>query len=66
MYLSAVIGLVAKRHEKADQWRIANGMEYGEPQKQEKNHLMMLKAFSRHLQTTPSMRQAFMSNLNYM
>ena len=66
MYVSAVIGIISRRHERADEWRIAQGMEYGGPQKQEKNHLMMAKAFCRHLYTTPSMREAFMSNMTYM
>ena len=53
-----VVGMVANRHEKAEEWRKSRQMEYVAPQKQERNHLGMVRVLRRHFETTPDFREA--------
>ena len=62
LFILTVIGIVASRHDKAEQWRKEQGMQYGAPQRQELNHLMLVKSIKRHFFTTPGFKSAMMGS----
>ena len=57
--LLIVLASVGVRHAKVEEWRIEQDMVYIEPQRQEKNHIMVLTSLKPHFEKTPEIKKFF-------